>query len=130
MGKSMVMAISPSAQDLADLTRLEESMWRESTRFDVAFQERSFAVDFMEFGHSGRIYTRDEIIRHDSQTIHAVLPLPNLSVRLLDKDTAQVTYNSEVTYGDRIEFARRSSIWSRSSSGWVMRFHQGTPYEQ
>lgn len=126
----MVMAISPSAQDLADLTRLEESMWRESTRFDVAFQERSFAVDFMEFGHSGRIYTRDEIIRHDSQTIHAVLPLPNLSVRLLDKDTAQVTYNSEVTYGDRIEFARRSSIWSRSSSGWVMRFHQGTPYEQ
>jgi len=27
-----------------------------------------------------------------------------------------------------IEHARRSSIWSRTGDGWVMRFHQGTLY--
>ncbi len=116
-------------EDRATLVSLEEDMWREATRFDIAFQEQHFSPDFLEFGRSGRVYNRDDVIRRESRPINAVLPLPNLSIRLLDENTAQVTYNSEVTYGDRIQHARRSSIWSRNPSGWVMRFHQGTPYE-
>jgi hypothetical protein len=118
-----------SEEDRAILTRLEEDMWREVTRFDRTFQERRFAADFFEFGRSGRVYTRDRIIQLDSQPIHAVLPLPNLAIRLLDKNTAQITYNSHVDREGIIEYARRSSIWSRTESGWVMRFHQGTPYQ-
>lgn len=123
------MAFTLSEEDRATLTRLEENMWREVTRFDQAFQEQRFAADFFEFGRSGRVYTRDQIICLDSQPIHAVLPLPNLAIRLLDKNIAQVTYNSQVEYDGIIEYGRRSSIWSRTESGWVMRFHQGTPYQ-
>jgi hypothetical protein len=123
------MSLILSEEDRAILTRLEEDMWRETTRFDRIFQEQRFAADFFEFGRSGRVYARDQIIRLDSQPIHAVLPLPNLAIRLLDKNTAQVTYNSQVEYDGIIEYARRSSIWSRTASGWVMRFHQGTPYQ-
>jgi hypothetical protein len=116
-------------EDRIILTRLEEDMWREVTRCDRTFQEQRFAADFFEFGRSGRVYTRDRIILLESQPIHAVLPLPNLTIRLLDRHTAQVTYNSQVEYGNVVEYARRSSIWSRTESGWVMRFHQGTPYQ-
>lgn len=124
-----IMSLTLSEEDRAILTRLEEDMWREVTRFDQTFQEQRFAADFFEFGRSGRVYNRDQIIRLDSQPIHAVLPLPNLAIRLLDKNTAQVTYNSQVEYDGIIEYGRRSSIWSRTESGWVMRFHQGTPYQ-
>jgi hypothetical protein len=123
------MPLILSEKDHAILTRLEEDMWREVTRFDQTFQQQRFATDFFEFGRSGRVYTRNQIIQLDSQPIHAVLPLPNLAIRLLDQNTAHVTYNSQVEYDSVVEYARRSSIWSRTESGWVMRFHQGTPYQ-
>lgn len=126
--KNSAPSLVLSAEDAATLTRLEEDMWRAATRFDLTFQERYFAQDFFEFGRSGRIYTRPETIRSESQDIHAVLPLPNLTIRLIDAHTAQVTYNSQVTYGDKVEYGRRCSIWSRTEHGWIMRFHQGTPY--
>ena len=123
------MPLILSEEDHAFLTRLEEDMWREVMRFDRTFQEQRFAEDFFEFGRSGRIYTREQAIRVDSQPINAVLPLPNLAIRLIDQNTAQVTYDSQVEYDSVVEYGRRSSIWSRIKSGWVMRFHQGTPYQ-
>jgi hypothetical protein len=57
-----------------------------------------------------------------------VLPLPEFRVRVLSENIAQVTYTSAVRYGGVVEYARRSSIWSRTAGGWVLRFHQGTPF--
>lgn len=115
-------------QDRLEITRLEEAMWRGETRFDRMFLETRFAPDFFEFGRSGRLYSRKEIILREAGEIQAKLPLENLSIRLLDDNTAHVTYNSHVEYNGVVEHARRSSIWSRGEEGWVMRFHQGTPY--
>lgn len=123
--------MSPSSlsdADRAELTRLEEAMWRSETRFDRSFQERHFASDFAEFGRSGRVYCREEVIRSDYSPIRAKLPLPALAFRVLDEDTVQLTYDSEAIYDGEVEHAHRSSIWSRSRSGWIMRFHQGTPF--
>ena len=117
-----------SEQDRLEITRLEEAMWRGETRFDLMFQETRFAPDFFEFGRSGRVYSRKQIILSEAGEIQAKLPLENLSIRLLDENTAHVTYNSHVEYNGVVEHARRSSIWSRGEQGWVMRFHQGTPY--
>lgn len=117
-----------SLEDQAELTRLEEAMWRPETRFDLGFQHARFAQDFVEFGRSGRVYTRAEIIRTDAHPIQAALPLPGLAFRELDQNTVLLTYNSEAVYDGVQEHARRSSIWTRTPSGWVMRFHQGTPY--
>jgi len=66
--------LSLSDEDRAILTRLEEDMWREATRFDMAFQEQRFAPDFFEFGRSGRVYTRAQTISVGSQPIRAKLP--------------------------------------------------------
>ena len=115
--------------DKRELTRLEENMWRENTRFDVQFMETHLATDFFEFGRLGRTYTRAESLAVPRQETNAVLPLPGLSIRMLNQDTAQLTYFSAVTYSGVVEHGRRSSIWSRTIQGWVMRFHQGTPYQ-
>ena len=85
-------------EDKTELSRLEEAMWRPHTRFDLAFQEARFAQDFVEFGRSGRVYNRAQIIRTDTQPIEATLPLPGLAFRQLDKDTVLLTYNSEAVY--------------------------------
>jgi hypothetical protein len=118
-----------SEEDKLEITRLEEAMWRAETRFDLNFQRTRFAQDFFEFGRSGRVYQRQQLILNERQEIRATLPLDDLSIRLLDENTAQVTYNSHVEYDGVVEHARRSSIWFRDEQGWVMRFHQGTPYE-
>lgn len=117
-----------SDEDRRVLNRLEEAMWHEETRFDKAFMELTLASDFFEFGRSGRTYSRQQILDFPPEPIHAQLPLEDLQMRLLDPNTAQVTYNSKVRYQNGVEFGRRSSIWSRSGDTWVLRFHQGTPY--
>jgi hypothetical protein len=87
------------------------------------------APDFLEFGRSGRVYRREDSLAAPRRPIDAVLPPPDFSARLLHPDVAQVTYNSAVTYDGVVQRARRSSIWSRTPTGWTLRFHQGTPYD-
>jgi hypothetical protein len=110
------------------LTRLEVSLWRVDSRFEIDLMNRTFAADFFEFGRSGRHWSRNEALHADRQPIDAVLPLPDLQVRLLNEETALVTYNSAVTYDGVIEYSRRSSIWTKQATEWGLRFHQGTPY--
>ena len=117
-----------SDEDKQLLQRLEEELWLEETRFDIPYMERLLAEDFFEIGRSGRIYRREDTLSVPRQSIDAVIPLPDFDARLLTEDIAQVTYNSKVTYDGVVEKGRRSSIWFRTSSGWVLRFHQGTPY--
>ena len=115
-----------SSRDKDDLRLLEEGLWREETRFDSGWMEDVLAPDFFEFGRSGRVYGRQDTLDTEAQPIDAELPLMDFRARLLDPNLAQVTYVSAVTYGDVEELANRSSIWSRTETGWQLRFHQGT----
>ena len=114
---------------LETLRRLETSLWQAESRFDDARMNQLFAADFVEFGRSGRTYTREEMLLAGKgySEINATLPLRDFRARLLSDDIAQVMYISEVRYGDQIETANRSSIWSRQDTDWILRFHQGKP---
>ncbi len=118
-----------SEHDRVTLQQLEEELWREETRFDQQRMLEIIAPDFLEFGRSGRTYRGEDTLAITRGPIDAVLPVPDFEARLLHPDIAQVTYNSAVTYDGVVQRARRSSVWSRVSSGWVLRFHQGTPYD-
>jgi hypothetical protein len=117
-----------SDSERAQLIELEESMWRARTRFDLAFMEKTLAPDFVEFGRSGRVWSREQILDMAGREIEAALPLPNLQIRPLPAGTVQITYDSQVTYDGAVERAHRCSIWSRTADGWALRFHQGTPF--
>jgi len=114
-------------EDRRLLTGLEEALWRESTRFDAAFMEQALAADCFEIGRSGRTYTRQQILDCPREAIDAQLPLPDLQIKLLDLNTALVTYTSKVRCGGILQVGRRSSIWIRCEGRWRLRFHQGTP---
>jgi catechol 2,3-dioxygenase-like lactoylglutathione lyase family enzyme len=115
--------------DRAELERLEESLWRAGTRFDRQRMERVIAEDFFEFGRSGRTYSRADTLAIPRVEPEVTFPLPRLRIRLLAPDVAQVTYDSAVAYDGVVEHGRRCSIWSRRGGSWVLRFHQGTPYQ-
>ncbi len=117
-----------SQEDRDRLIELEESLWRPETRFDRAYMDRILAPDFFEFGRSGRIYQRADMLNTTPEPFNTKLPLEDLQVRLIDANIAQVTYISRVTYA-QVLVSNRSSIWSRTDTGWQIRFHQGTPVE-
>ncbi|MDP6822153.1 MAG: DUF4440 domain-containing protein [Dehalococcoidia bacterium] len=114
------------ASETAELVRLEESLWREETRFDAERMNELLSNEFVEIGRSGRIYDRSAVLAVPHQEIKSVLPLRDLNCRLLHPDIAQVTYRSDVNYTSGRELAQRSSIWKRTSAGWKLVFHQGT----
>lgn len=117
-----------NASEIETLAALETSLWRAETRFDRAHLERVFADDMMEFGRSGRLWSRAELIEAAPHALDVQLPLPQLRVRLLADDLAQVTYVSVVRRADAGEdIANRSSLWRREAKGWRMCFSQGTP---
>ena len=116
------------SEDREQLQSLEEDLWREKTRFDLVQMEQIFAEDFLELGRSGRVYRRSDSLSIPRQPINARIPLPDFEVRSLAENVVQITYNSEVTYQGVVEKARRSSIWTRSTGRWILKFHQGTPF--
>lgn len=122
------MAQAVDEEDWKKLRQLEEDLWIEETRFDVSYMNQLLAEDFMEYGRSGRVYLREDTLAVPRQQIEVTLPLPDLQIRLLAPDVAQVTYNSEMVFAGEVQYGHRSSIWVRSGESWILKFHQGTPY--
>lgn len=117
-----------TAQNLTELRELEERLWIAEFRFDRIWMEKILAEDFFEFGRSGRIYSRKECLDIKSgQFIDAIIPLPEFRARYVGSDTVQTTYKSIVNYKGIVEYGNRSSIWLKTSNGWKLKFHQGTP---
>ncbi len=116
-------------EEQSELQALEEELWREETRFDIARMRELMSEDFFEFGMSGRTYSLEDTLAIAAQEIRAKIPLPDFSARSIYGSVVQVTYNSAVEYDGKIIYARRSSIWIRENGAWKLKFHQGTPYE-
>lgn len=114
---------------LADIQALEEALHRPGTRRSRTAIEALLAEDFVEFGASGAVYDRDDIIdllvhgggetREVSSTDFALKPISG--------DAVLLTYESHEMRNDGTErTALRSSIWRRQDGRWQMLFHQGT----
>lgn len=119
-----------SSEDFEKLKALEESLWIAEYRFDREKMNQILAEDFFEYGQSSRIYQRTDTLNVPAQEIHAVIPLTDFKIRLIESHVAQVTYISIVDYADGEARALRSSLWSRTQEGWKLRFHQRTPLQQ
>lgn len=117
-----------SAEEQAVFRALEEELWREESRFERNRMEELIAPDFVEFGGSGNIHDRRAMLAVNRAPIKAMLPLPDFNARRLAEDVVQPTSNSIVENNGVVQHRRRSSIWTRSAAGWVIRLHQGTPF--
>ncbi|GGX51692.1 nuclear transport factor 2 family protein [Streptomyces fructofermentans] len=81
--------------------------------------------DFHEFGASGTHWDRASII--DSLAAEpGGFPRTTSRMRgvLLAPDLVHLTFDTE----DNGRHAHRSSLWRRTGGGWLLYFHQGTPF--
>jgi len=84
--------------------------------------------DFREFGASGRIWSRDEIVDLLANEEYLPATMENFECRELVDGIALVTYRT-VRRGAQVAgtaIILRSSIWAFGNSGWRLLFHQGT----
>ncbi|MFF3753323.1 DUF4440 domain-containing protein [Streptomyces sp. NPDC002018] len=84
--------------------------------------------DFREFGVSGREWDRDALVAAlTAQGAPGPRPITTSKMRgvQLAPGVVLLTFDTDVN-GRR---AHRSSVWRLTESGWLLYFHQGTPYD-
>jgi hypothetical protein len=118
-----------SSQDLAaHLFRLEQQLLEPSLRRDAAALTSLLAENFREFGSSGRIFNRQQIIDALAAESSRTITLSDTFCQQLAEDIALLTYRSTRKIAlDIASHALRSSLWIYRDNRWQMLFHQGTP---
>ncbi|GAA3005924.1 nuclear transport factor 2 family protein [Streptomyces fulvorobeus] len=83
--------------------------------------------EFREIGTSGRLWNRDSIIAALTAP-DAPSPGPLTASRMrgvqLCTDFVHLTFDTE----SKGLHSHRSSLWRRTGTGWLLYFHQATPY--
>ncbi len=134
---------SMKREQLAEyLESLENFLFDPVARRDISAVSNLLAEEFREFGSSGRIYTKLDILAELSTEQPVVITLTDFDCQLLSPTTALVTYRSLSSHENRPPTqALRSSVWvlrplpahfRRSGSDeegvWQMIFHQGSRF--
>jgi hypothetical protein len=103
---------------------LEERLLQPSVRASAVQVAMLLDDDFIEFGSSGRVYDKEQIIKLLQDEEGRGRPtLRDFSARRLAPDVVLVTYRVVETR------TIRSSIWKSTLGQWRMLFHQGTRSE-
>ena len=106
------------------LLELEQRLLSQQTRCDVEEISRLIADDFREFGASGGIWSKADVLEHLPQQPFSQRAISQFMIKPLSDDTALVTYHCA---NGPDSHSLRSSIWRREGEQWQMLFHQGTP---
>ena len=96
-----------------ELLDLEQRLLNPAMRGSPAAVIPLLHPEFLEFGSSGRVYTKDTIVQMMVQE-PGVVKMRDFEVREVSDDVALVTYR---TIGQEGRETRRSSIWLRRNSG-------------
>ena len=121
-----------SAEIAALLLRHEQSLLDPAVRRDRERVLALLASDFAEFGASGRVWTRDEIVHLLATETYDPPTMEAFKCRSIAAGVALVTYRTVRTdagTGFR-RIVNRSSIWIENDERWQICFHQGTPANQ
>lgn len=112
----------------AHLRALEESLLDPDVRRDLPQLESLLAADFLEFGSSGRIWTREAILDQLAREPSQQLEMEDFHCAQFSDNAALITWRSirtDAQTGSR-SASLRSSIWIKENGEWRVRFHQGT----
>ena len=112
---------------LRDIEGLEKRLLDPHVRADAKQIDTLLAAEFSEFGSSGRIHSRADVLTDLPLEKGVRYRLQNFSARRLSPECILATYRStRITLGQPRE-ALRSSTWVREDGSWKVSFHQGTP---
>ncbi|WP_445681821.1 nuclear transport factor 2 family protein [Radicibacter daui] len=116
--------------DIAEIRALEEALHKPEVRCSREVLEALLAEGFVEFGASGAVYDRAQIIElllHEGSEAEEPLSIENYALTTISNDAVLLTYRSHRKRPDGSQrHVLRSSIWTRAAGRWQMLFHQGT----
>ena len=110
------------------LQSMETALLDPGVRRDRARVAALLAEDFLEFGSSGRVWTREQTLDLLATENYQRPGIKDFQCHLLAEDVALVTYQTVRMDAKTGESAGvlRSSLWTRVTGEWRVRFHQGT----
>lgn len=113
----------------AHLIRCEQALLDPAVRRDRVQVDALLAEDFVEYGSSGRVWRRREIIDSLATGTYTPPKATQMECVRLAADVALVTYRAmRLNQDSGAHFETlRSSIWIMQQGQWRLRFHQGTP---
>ena len=111
------------------LYKLEKKLLQTNThQFSLEITDL-LSEEFVEFGSSGSIYNKKQVIEYLKQDTGYTTNIENFDINILTENVILATYKAEkynCHKGDRIK-SLRSSLWKFSNNRWQLIFHQGTP---
>lgn len=121
------------------LKDLEELLLVSAVRKDAKKVSSLLAAEFREYGSSGRIYSKAEIVEMLQSEPSTDISLMDFEIQPLGDRAVLATYRAvkqvpgstpestpESTSGSLAVESLRSSIWVFREERWQMLFHQGT----
>ena len=116
--------------DAEALRALEVALARRDEAAIPGGYEAVLHDSLVEFGSSGRVWTRDEVLEALAAGPRTgAIDIENFDVHVVRPGVFLVMY--ETTQTDPVtglsSRQRRSSLWMREGDGFVLRFHQSTP---
>ena len=105
-----------------EIRALEEKLLQPDFRRNRAAVAELLADDFREFGSSGRVWTKQQILDHLESGAPFEAEMCDFDAMGLAPGVILATY--KVIVKDRTSL--RSSIWIKREDRWQMLFHQGT----
>lgn len=112
----------------AHIRACEEALLDPAVRRNREQVAALLADDFLEFGASGRVWSRKQILELLATEAYQPPVMEDFVCRKIAEGVLLVTYRTVRTKpetGEKVA-ALRSSLWTIESGGWRMRFHQGT----
>lgn len=120
--------LDPQIADVEAFRALEESLFAPEVRSSRERLAALIADDFVEYGSSGRVFDKHDVLEAADSLPDIALPLEDFHARSLSANTAIVMYRSTTRQPDgTVTEALRSSVWVLSDGRWQMALHQGTP---
>jgi hypothetical protein len=124
-------AMLHSAAHIDEIRALEEALHRPDVRHSRQAVEALLAEGFVEFGSSGSVYHRVEMIelltREEENAGEGVLQADDYALTPISADAVLLTYRTRRRGSNgSVRHVLRSSIWKHDGARWQMLFHQGT----
>jgi hypothetical protein len=107
------------------IQELEERLLSPAVRRSPEALDSLISDDFLEFGSSGRIWSKADVLNGLAPI--GEFSLSDIHVTELGTGYALITYQLAVINDGNRTTSLRSSIWRLEDQGWRVLFHQGTP---
>jgi hypothetical protein len=127
-GKSKPDSQLRSESLAAHLFSLELALLDPAVRHNRVRVDSLLADDFQEFGASGKVWSRSQILDMLESESPRPIEAHDLACHSIAEGVALVTYRAGTTDPQTQETITtlRSSIWICVEGNWKLRFHQGT----